>query len=270
MVLYRDGKTPFQLLNACSLNKLKIDTRQVKKVKTRWVLTSLLCPHPFPTFALCNFFYSDCSWALSFTSGAEVSGESVFMQGGRKPTVSEKQLGKGAKYSLVSVGFPWISLWISLNWAGRVPIPVPSCLQGSKICFSTWETSVQSCWNGLPLPSMLDSQTLALIGTGSRISVSCSCRYSGTAGEYLICQKAPCRSDIFWNDAASGETLRLAGPLGCYDCCSPSEYDRHNLRSQCPSKAYKLHTWIFFILGSMLMSYPRIYNALISLGGSYV
>lgn len=174
MVLCRTRKILFQLLNACSVDELRIGTRQVKKVRTRWVLASLLCPHPFPTFAPCSFFYSDCSWALSFTSGPEVSGESVFYAGWQEAYgVSEKQLGKGAKCRVVSMGFPWISLWTSRSWTGRVPVPVPSCLQGSKMRFSTWETSVQSYWNGLLLPSVLDSQTLALISTGSRISVSC-------------------------------------------------------------------------------------------------
>lgn len=65
------------------------------------------------------------------------------MWGCRKPSVSEKRLGKGAKYNFVRMGFPWISLWTSPNWPGRIPIPVPSCLQGSKMWFSIWETSVQ-------------------------------------------------------------------------------------------------------------------------------
>lgn len=164
------------------------------------------------------------------------------------------------------MGLPWISLWTFLSRTGRVPIPVPSCLQGCKMCFRTWETSVESYWNGLLHPSMLDSQTLALVSTRSRISVSCACRYTGTAGGYLICQEAACTSDIFWNDAA----LCLAGPLSFMATVTPqSTTDTTWTASVLPS-LIKLHTWIFFKLASVLMSYPSTYNVLISLGGSYI
>lgn len=141
-------------------------------------------------------------WVLQVEQRYKV--KECLRQDSRQPMVSEKQLGKRKKYSLFNMSFPWISFWTFRSWKGRVPIPVPSCLQGCKMHFITWETSVQSYCNGLLRPSVFDSQTLALVSTRSRILVSCPCHYTGTAGGYLICQEAACTSDIFWSDAALG------------------------------------------------------------------
>lgn len=152
-------------------------------------------------------------------SRAGVSGGMVFMQGVKKCVISEKQLRKGDKCSLANMGFLWLLLRTSLNWTVRAPSPVPSCLQGSKI-FQQLGNKYSELLKWTPASIHTRQTDSGTSQIQDRISVLWSCPWSGAAGRYLICQKTPCTSNIFWNDVASWD-IALGWSLGLSQLLQP-------------------------------------------------